>query len=521
MRVLLLLTALLAAAPGPGVDLAARYPATLSGGPDAPPRAWIAGPGDVWNLSSFRLAGPGRLALRTGPARVVFGRDGSNVLFAVVLPEKPGLLAAEGGGPWKVRSAWLRFHPARVGEFFPPETVTGPGDPFALVEARRICGHKLGGSFQAGGLPLVPPRHLSVLDVEGADGKRRFFLRDEREGRVTAVEAFEGRPLPPDASVPLTREESLAAFDETASAFDREYAMFVLRRDVDWEGLRAAYRPLAARARTAREAGTVIAAFLHHLRDLHVAVKVGDAWLPGFSRFRPFNGNAAVTEARVGRLTRDPRGLAVGRTADGIGYLAVRALTDPGLPEAFDAALEKLGDTFGLILDLRANGGGDERIGRRLAGRFAAREHRYSLARFRCGPAHDDLGPPRPRSFSPRGPWRYGSPVIVLQGRRTMSSAESLVLMLSRCPQVTTLGNPTAGSSGNPRVLSLPGMITVLLPRWLDLDPEGKPIDERGVPPDVPVAAKWTAFRSRDPVIEAALARLRRIPEAERRPGRR
>jgi C-terminal processing protease CtpA/Prc len=103
-----------------------------------------------------------------------------------------------------------------------------------------------------------------------------------------------------------------------------------------------------------------------------------------------------------------------------------------------------------------------------------------------------------------------------------MSSAESFALMMAQCPQVVTMGERSAGSSANPRRLELACGITVNLPRWMDLDPDGKPIERIGIAPDVPVEAARDSFTDEsDPVLKAALERLRSAPASERRPGRR
>ena len=103
-----------------------------------------------------------------------------------------------------------------------------------------------------------------------------------------------------------------------------------------------------------------------------------------------------------------------------------------------------------------------------------------------------------------------------------MSSAESFALMLAQCPQVTTMGDRTAGSSANPRPLELDCGITVNLPRWHDMTPDGKPIEHAGVPPDVQLDFPAESFgETSDPVLDAALARLRKTPSAERQPGKR
>lgn len=115
------------------------------------------------------------------------------------------------------------------------------------------------------------------------------------------------------------------------------------------------------------------------------------------------------------------------------------------------------------------------------------------------------------RVVDPNGPWTYTKPVAVLCGERTMSSAESFVCMMAVAPNVTLIGDRTAGSSANPRQLELPGKIRVDLPRWLDLDHTGKPIDRVGVQPDVKVDVlpdKYTD--SDDPVVRAALRHLQK-----------
>jgi len=171
-------------------------------------------------------------------------------------------------------------------------------------------------------------------------------------------------------------------------------------------------------------------------------------------------------------------------------------------------------------VDLRFNGGGDELLARRLAGRFLDRERVYSTNQYRAGKKRDALGNVLDRTFEPRGPWRYSAPVVVLQGQKTMSSAESLALMFAQCPDVTTMGDRTAGSSANPRRLELDHGIIVNVPRWLDMDPKHKPIDGVGIAPDEPIDATSVGdFKEGDPVFEAGVQFLKK--QKNRKPGRR
>lgn len=362
-----------------------------------------------------------------------------------------------------------------------------------------------------------PGRRPRAVDLE-TEGGRRFFGVDGNGGRVEYVSEMEAKPLPP--VTPIGRKDALAAYDTVWEAFDEGYAGFGLLPDVDWKALGREHRELVEDARDAYALGAVLGELLTHLDDLHVSVRVGQEWIPMRYRERPLNGNWNATKALVGETHRLSDHLVWGRTPDGIGYLGVHGLGVRELPDQVDRALEELADTWALVADLRFNGGGDEPLGRAVAGRFLEEEVVYSRNRYRNGPDHDDLGPLLDRTVAPRGPWRYAAPLVVLQGRRTLSSAESLALMLAQAPGAVTMGAPTGGSSGNPTLIELECGIVVRQPRWLDLTPEGEPIEHVGVPPDVPVEAATFDDR-RDRVLDAALEHLRAIPEEQRAPGKR
>jgi C-terminal processing protease CtpA/Prc len=245
-------------------------------------------------------------------------------------------------------------------------------------------------------------------------------------------------------------------------------------------------------------------------------VQVNGQYIPGYNRARMLNANSKARESLIGEMTSTDHGLMYGKTSDGIGYISINRLTDTTLADDFDEVLEKMADTKGLIIDLRYNGGGSEPLGQQITGRFLDRPRVYSLSQFRSGPKHTDLTEKKERTCEPGGPWSYVGPVAVLQGQKTMSSAESFALMLAQCPQVTTIGDRTAGSSGNPRQIQAGAGIVANLPRWIDLDPDGKPIDFVGISPRIKIDAKPEDFSGeRDPVLSAALENLRTRAKAD------
>ena len=72
------------------------------------------------------------------------------------------------------------------------------------------------------------------------------------------------------------------------------------------------------------------------------------------------------------------------------------------------------------------------------------------------------------------------------------------------------MGDYTAGASGNPRFIELPGGLSVSLPRWIALDADGQPFEEVGLAPDILIQPDPEDFTpDSDPVLEAALAHLR------------
>lgn len=71
------------------------------------------------------------------------------------------------------------------------------------------------------------------------------------------------------------------------------------------------------------------------------------------------------------------------------------------------------------------------------------------------------------------------------------------------------LGAATQGASGNPRPYDLGNGVTVYLPSWKSMLPDGTEFEGVGVEPDVQVPAVPQDFASHDPVLDAALKLLR------------
>jgi hypothetical protein len=495
-----------------GVDLLQRYPTKLTAGDAGPDQArvWDFTKNDIFRVTQFRLEVGKDLRVDTGPADLGVGHCSDGAVWAVLIPEANGTLTTRGTNQELISHLWLRFHPKEITRLFPTETVTASNAANLLAEMRVIANAKMDSSWQAGGKALIPEPKDMTVDVDAKDGPRRFFMVDTQAKTAQYIDAFEKHPvrLPPA----LAPEAAAAAFDRLWEAFDQKYAMFVLRPEVDWANLREQFRPKALACKSTYEFAGVCAEMLKNLRDLHIWLTVAGSSIPVFNRPRSANANPQAYRAILGDL-HQTRSVAWAVTTNNIGFIAIFGWDNSEIPAECAEALEQMRNTRGLIVDVRLNGGGGEPLAEKFAGRFLEKEFVYAYSQFRNGPGHTNLTEKFERKLSPHGPWRYNRPVVLLIGQKCMSSSESFVGMMTGDPEVTTIGDHTCGSSGNPEIVRLPLDITVSVPQWIDRLPDGTVLDERGFQPQVPFKAAPGAFEGdRDDLLTAALVRLSQLP---------
>jgi len=499
-------------------DLLQRYPTKLTAGDTRPDqaRAWDFTEDDVFRVTQFRLEVGKELRLDVGPADLGIGHSVDGAVWAVLIPRASGTLTSRRINQEIISHVWLRFHPKEITRLFPPETVSAAGATNLLAQMRVIANAKMNSSWQAGGRALIPEPKDMTVDVDTKDGPRRFFGVDTEAQTVQYVDAFENHPvrLPPA----LTSELATSAFDQLWEAFDQKYAMFVLRPEVDWASLREQYRPKALACKSTYEFAEVCADMLKNLRDLHVWLTVAGSSIPVFNRPRSANANPEAYPVILGGLHQTGR-VAWAITTNNIGFIAIFGWNDSKIPAECGEVLEKMRDTRGLIVDVRLNGGGGEPLAEKFAGRFLEKEFVYAWSQFRNGVSHTNLTEKIERRIAPRGPWRYNRPVLVLIGQKCMSSCESFIGMMTGDPEVTTMGDHTCGSSGNPEIAHLPLDMTVSVPQWIDYLPDGTALDEHGFQPQIRFKPAPGAFEGdRDDLLTAALARFSQLPLPDKPP---
>lgn len=312
----------------------------------------------------------------------------------------------------------------------------------------------------------------------------------------------------------LTPEQNKPAIEALRKAVEDAYSYRDLRLNgADWNKLFDLHGPRMAAAETPAAFARAAARLLENARDIHIWLKVGDTTIATHRRASSPNASLVSLSRLVPQWKKHNDVVYTGRFEDGIGYvnIATWGPKDRGDLEPALAALEHFGDARAIIVDVRFNAGGDELLAREFAGCFVARPAVYSKNVYRDPTCPDGFtAPPLERIIDPsqgRATWR--GKVVVLMGPDNMSSCESFLLMMRHGAGATLIGETSYGSSGNPKPHDLGNGVTVFLPSWKDMHPDGSPLEGAGVKPDVTVTAPAKDFLTDDPVLRRALERLR------------
>jgi carboxyl-terminal processing protease len=299
-----------------------------------------------------------------------------------------------------------------------------------------------------------------------------------------------------------------AQFDSLWSTFDRDYSYFDYKQ-IDWDALRTTFQPQAIAAADQRGFIAVIRDMLGRLHDQHVIVRnpAGLA-MPTYDPQYFINWDRSVWQQYINRAnwTQGQNDWGYG-VLDGIPYISINGWNSSSIrtPD-FDAAFERFRSAPKLILDVRANGGGNDQLALEIAGRFARTSVVFGSVKFRNGPSHSDFGPLMTRVLNPRGPWQYEGSVLLLIGRRCLSSNESFIEAMRQLPNVTLVGDRTGGSTGNPGSFPLALGWSYTVSRWIEYTADNQVIEDVGIAPDVFVPATASDFmQGRDPVLDWAL----------------
>ena len=220
---------------------------------------------------------------------------------------------------------------------------------------------------------------------------------------------------------------------------------------------------------------------------------------------------------------------------DRVAYVALNTFSAwASEADRFDSIAPQLRQASGLLLDMRQNGGGNNSVGRQIIARYLTSDTlvgarwraRINNAAFRAWGHY--LGQEWARDYWPyyTGDAWYDAPpetvapdtafpkltvpIVVLMGRNTGSAAEDFVIWLDGAKNVTLVGEPTTGSTGQTIEIDLPGGGTARILAKHDTYADGREFVGIGIQPDVLVEPTVDdVIHDRDGMLARALEVLR------------
>jgi carboxyl-terminal processing protease len=202
---------------------------------------------------------------------------------------------------------------------------------------------------------------------------------------------------------------------------------------------------------------------------------------------------------------------------DSFVYLNLTGFGSNRVVKEFDAKLDNITQSKGLILDVRQNGGGSTQHGyaiiSRLINKTVPGSHWRSpkhIAAYKAWGRDTPWQEGDHGQIEPHKTIQYDGPVVVLTGPGTVSAAEDFVVAFQTSGRGKVIGQKTNGSTGQPLQIRLPGGGGARICTKRDTYPDGRDFVGVGCLPDIEVEpSRKDIAAGRDVVLKKAIAVLK------------
>lgn len=202
-----------------------------------------------------------------------------------------------------------------------------------------------------------------------------------------------------------------------------------------------------------------------------------------------------------------------------IAYLALDHFESDAGVKKLESLMPTIMKAKGLILDVRANGGGSSVHGAAILSFLSKKPVPYARSTERQESnvmrtqgdliLLDTLRAGVAKPYSKERKEVYAGPVVVLAGAKTFSAAEDFLMSFVTMQRGTVIGSATAGSTGMPMSFKLPGGGSARICVKHDSFPDGREFVDKGIPPDMEIVPTVADIRAgRDVVLDKAVAVL-------------
>ncbi|MEO1448104.1 MAG: S41 family peptidase [Bacteroidota bacterium] len=303
--------------------------------------------------------------------------------------------------------------------------------------------------------------------------------------------------------------------------FDAHYGLFVAR-GWNWDSIYQVYEPQVTAETTDAELWEIFREMTAYLDDSHTFIydPAGQQFFASgsemdeqvFSEFSLDLLKKSYLENFVPLELTEAEGEQYGYAklkGKDIGYIYLSDM-EANNKDYIDDVLKILGEHKAMIIDIRNNTGGDDEVGRQLAGRFAESRELAFTVETRNGPLHTDFTDKQSQYLEPLGPEQFRKPILILTDRITVSAAEVFLMYMHTIPDVTLVGDTTAGDFSDVSMRRfLPNGWQYQYSIMQYLEPDGTSLDGRGHVPDVQIRNSSANIQAgTDVVVERAIGYL-------------
>jgi C-terminal processing protease CtpA/Prc len=182
--------------------------------------------------------------------------------------------------------------------------------------------------------------------------------------------------------------------------------------------------------------------------------------------------------------------------ADDILYVNIPNFSNPLIASSFLKLIENtdMNEVRGLIIDVRQNMGGSNQVSNQVIGSLigdsvgsTSWHFLYHIAAYRAWGLEEPTWDEKHEIITPGDGMRYSGPLVILTSPVTNSTSEDFAIILQQAGRAIIVGQSSAGGSGNPLAVPLPGGGVFEVSTFKATYPDGTEYASVGIQPDVKV----------------------------------
>jgi Peptidase family S41/Tricorn protease C1 domain len=301
-------------------------------------------------------------------------------------------------------------------------------------------------------------------------------------------------------------------FDMLWKTVDNNYAFFDYKK-IDWQAVRAKYRPQVTDSMGQDSLFRVLASMLGELKDGHVNLSGSTdrsrnwSWKDDFTdNFNPnfvyrtyMKHDFMITGALNNQMLDDS-----------IGYIRYSSFSSPISDYDLDVVMKRFENTKGIIIDVRDNGGGSMSNIFKIMSRFVDAKTLVGYTQFKKGDGHNDFSEKQPLFAEPqKGKKAFTKPVVVLINRGCYSATTHFAGYMSLLPNVTLVGDRAGGGGGIPISRDLPNGWQYRFSGTMQTLPDGTQIEHGIAPKTEATTGPKDEIEGKDSIIEKGMEVIR------------